>query len=267
VSVKRAFTLIELLVVIAIIAILAAILFPVFAQAREKARQTVCLSNTKQIGLGIQMYAQDYDETLPSSWMNNGNNAAEIAIVGASTAATPAYTWQWMIRPYIKNDGVFLCPSNRFSKAENWRPIWNGTPAVTQPLHYVPNRSVIRQMKLDGLAPLAGIDRPADAIAVTENRARWADATWTAACRAMDTNNIMRNWVTGAAEGVIPGEGYMQSHNKMSNFVFADGHSKAMSPPATVWPNELWNCTNTTTTACSAAARQSCFNGRPNEYR
>lgn len=61
----RALTLIELLVVIAIIAILAAILFPVFAQAREKARQTACLSNLKQVGLAVQMYAQDYDENIP----------------------------------------------------------------------------------------------------------------------------------------------------------------------------------------------------------
>ena len=62
---RRGFTLIELLVVIAIIAILAAILFPVFAQAREKARQTACVSNMKQIGIGVTMYAQDYDEKMP----------------------------------------------------------------------------------------------------------------------------------------------------------------------------------------------------------
>jgi prepilin-type N-terminal cleavage/methylation domain-containing protein/prepilin-type processing-associated H-X9-DG protein len=74
---RRAFTLIELLVVIAIIAILAAILFPVFAQARNKARQVGCLSNMKQIGIGLQMYAQDYDETLPVAnnkhWYSNNH--------------------------------------------------------------------------------------------------------------------------------------------------------------------------------------------------
>src|ERR1700743_3800079 len=88
------FTLIELLVVIAIIAILAAILFPVFAKAREKARQTACLSNCKQMSLGIQQYTQDYDETLP--W-------AQQAVGGA---------WNLLIYPYVKNDQVFQCPSD-----------------------------------------------------------------------------------------------------------------------------------------------------------
>ncbi|GAB4454974.1 MAG: hypothetical protein OHK0029_10350 [Armatimonadaceae bacterium] len=92
----NAFTLIELLVVIAIIAILAAILFPVFAQAREKARQTACLSNMKQIGLGILMYVQDYDNRLPTyTW-------PESYMVGAR------------LEPYIKNDDIFRCPSSSF---------------------------------------------------------------------------------------------------------------------------------------------------------
>ena len=71
---QKAFTLIELLVVIAIIAILAAILFPVFAQAREKARAVSCLSNLKQIGLACMMYVQDYEETYPSGWMPSGSS-------------------------------------------------------------------------------------------------------------------------------------------------------------------------------------------------
>jgi prepilin-type N-terminal cleavage/methylation domain-containing protein/prepilin-type processing-associated H-X9-DG protein len=95
---RAAFTLIELLVVIAIIAILAAILFPVFAQAREKARQASCLSNLKQMGLGLMQYVQDYDETTPLSWygVNNDN----------------CYSWRGAMYPYVKNDQVYFCPSH-----------------------------------------------------------------------------------------------------------------------------------------------------------
>jgi prepilin-type N-terminal cleavage/methylation domain-containing protein/prepilin-type processing-associated H-X9-DG protein len=94
-STSQGFTLIELLVVIAIIAILAAILFPVFAQAREKARQTACLSNTKQLALGVQMYAQDYDELLPVAGYN----------------AQCRGRWQWQVYPYVKNQQMFTCPN------------------------------------------------------------------------------------------------------------------------------------------------------------
>jgi len=92
----RGFTLIELLVVIAIIAILAAILFPVFARAREKARQASCLSNVKQLGLGVQMYVQDYDECLPIAMYQSG--AVIVTVFDAVT-------------PYVKNQQIASCPS------------------------------------------------------------------------------------------------------------------------------------------------------------
>jgi prepilin-type N-terminal cleavage/methylation domain-containing protein/prepilin-type processing-associated H-X9-DG protein len=113
VSVRRrhgGFTLIELLVVIAIIAILAAILFPVFAQAREKARSSSCLSNQKQIALAFSMYAQDYDETYPPSF--DANNL----IVPPNTGGGAGGIAQWedLVKPYIKSGnvgGILTCPS------------------------------------------------------------------------------------------------------------------------------------------------------------
>src|SRR5262249_480354 len=92
---RHGFTLIELLVVIAIIAILAAILFPVFARAREKARQITCVSNLKEIGAGMMLYAGDYDEQLCNS----------------NTGGTPSLRWRDLIDPYMKNGQVRGCPS------------------------------------------------------------------------------------------------------------------------------------------------------------
>ena len=100
---RRGFTLIELLVVIAIIAILAAILFPVFAQAREAARKTSCLSHAKQMGTGIQMYAQDYDSAFPQAYYYLNDNSSS---AGYSQ-------WSGMVQPYVKNWQMFVCPSDK----------------------------------------------------------------------------------------------------------------------------------------------------------
>ncbi|MCC6729935.1 MAG: DUF1559 domain-containing protein [Chthonomonadales bacterium] len=101
---RRAFTLIELLVVIAIIAILAAILFPVFAQAREKARSISCVSNVKQLGLAVAMYVQDFDEAFAGGSTHLGGNPGD------------CYGHRWwfdMIQPYVKNHELKNCPSER----------------------------------------------------------------------------------------------------------------------------------------------------------
>jgi prepilin-type N-terminal cleavage/methylation domain-containing protein len=111
---KVAFTLIELLVVIAIIAILAAILFPVFGRARENARRSSCLSNLKQIGMGIMQYTQDYDEYYPL----NGANIY-------TSNSTDAYqrsrnSWRSLIFPYVRSEQVFVCPSNPDKEADTF---------------------------------------------------------------------------------------------------------------------------------------------------
>jgi len=183
------FTLIELLVVIAIIAILAAILFPVFAQAREKARAISCLSNTKQIGLGLYMYVEDYDEMMPTAF------AAIVPINGGDPGCPIDFESQ--IAPYVKNQQLYKCPSDGQPRnGDNcfWDGEW-GVPAnangnattgrILRSYGYVGNLCT-QQYDLEGVASvgtpdpntgmsawgegysIAGIDQPADTIAIVE---------------------------------------------------------------------------------------------------
>lgn len=196
VSSRSGFTLIELLVVIAIIAILAAILFPVFAQAREKARQTFCLSNTKQLGLALIMYVQDYDETWPRNddCMNGGTVAptgAPATAVGCDGAQAPDgksslfgdrlnhYKWWYWTYPYIKNSEIIFC-SSRGSAAKadgNWiygAEVFNGgyglNLSITGSLNtynHVPTDSGYYRNSWSG-GTLAGLTAPADTMLMLE---------------------------------------------------------------------------------------------------
>jgi prepilin-type N-terminal cleavage/methylation domain-containing protein/prepilin-type processing-associated H-X9-DG protein len=169
---RNAFTLIELLVVIAIIAILAAILFPVFAQAREKARQTSCLSNTKQIGTSIMMYAQDYDETLPGYRFSDAtlliNPFAANAKVG--TNAKRAIFINQILQPYIKNDQIWKCPSKpnawvNIDEAGAMGNAGSGFQSFGGQNSYAMNNYVFKSNA--GFA-LAGMEAPADTVAMVD---------------------------------------------------------------------------------------------------
>ena len=204
---RSGFTLIELLVVIAIIAILAAILFPVFARAREKARQASCLSNVKELTLAIMMYTQDYDERLPGSY---------IYVSG---------TWPPRIWPYVMSgttsgrEGIFTCPS--FPGPYNFNPPLNIGPAY---LSYGYNfRHLNISYSLGGLA-LADVEKPANTIIIADSGpGRYGDGTWGVGMA------YVIDWCSLA--DVLGGKIYWYPvytrHNGMANVGFVDGHAKA----------------------------------------
>ncbi|MBU0611205.1 MAG: DUF1559 domain-containing protein [Armatimonadetes bacterium] len=211
---RRGFTLIELLVVIAIIAILAAILFPVFARAREKARQTTCLSNMKQLGMAVNMYAQDYDELLPTedyAYVGDGNDPGD-------------GSWRGVIMPYCKNSQLFFCPSKKPAA-----PLFDG------------------RYNDDGLnAGYAINDCHQDSGAPTppegQSLGMCEDAASVIFLVESDGNEDDIG-LTNLNTHEVPTVSSLQRHNGGSNYAFVDGHAKWLKPTAVCTGSDcLFSC-------------------------
>ena len=237
----KAFTLIELLVVIAIIAILAAILFPVFGRARENARRSSCQSNLKQIGLGILQYCQDYDETMPQ--------------VLYSTNPLPNRQFFWMdsVQPYVKSSQIFTCPSDSTRNGQ-YDPDWQNRVVASTNFNvrggsYQANLSYFDNglntpynpfsdyfTGRHGAVKLSAVNDPVRTITVGDGNIGDNDGNGQGRCyfywndtqgpRLQTTAGgvpIIRDWSPDAQAG-----GLLARHLETTNILFFDGHVKAM---------------------------------------
>lgn len=246
----RGFTLIELLVVIAIIAILAAILFPVFAQAREKARQTSCLSNQKQIGLAVMMYAQDYDETLP--------------IAAYNPTGLPLVMWYDVVDPYIKTGTkgditpvaggagrtytqFWACPSfaNKSFPMAPGDPLPTSFPAGQEDpmMSYAANGNLMPMFRAPSPTPFPGV---ISALATINAPAQVVLAAHAGGTRPAIAGDDVTTGCTGAEQGMPPvpnpaitaASVYCASrfkHTGGSVYILADGHAKWFRGPGNSW--------------------------------
>ncbi len=236
----EAFTLIELLVVIAIISVLAAILFPVFSQAREKARQTSCISNIKQIGLAAVLYSQDYDELVAPAEMRPFTNLP--------------ITWAQILYPYTKNDQIQRCPS---ALDRSHVSLWLTNPApagFVNPTHldYVMNARA-GYCEYYTLA-WAQIQTPASLVYVTDGGTQ-ANTTpigghyisstspYKSTSYLLEDVSGMPNWPASAAfvtSGNTEWAAPILRHTGLTDTLFFDGHAKATHADQWYYPSTPW---------------------------
>jgi prepilin-type N-terminal cleavage/methylation domain-containing protein/prepilin-type processing-associated H-X9-DG protein len=214
---RSGFTLIELLVVIAIIAILAAILFPVFAKAREAARAASCKSNLKQIGNGWMMYVQDYDERTPLNWWSD-TPCSKNGTTGAQRGSQPIMFQR--IQPYVKNNGVLICPSDGAPTAGLDGVDGLEGQCVTVRFSYSSSDEAgglgNANLGLGMGISMAGIEFPASMYLAFDSQRYYGTPE----------NNIDSFGWMPQNNGI--NSDFVSRHNSMVNCVFTDGHVKAM---------------------------------------
>ncbi|MBC8101350.1 MAG: DUF1559 domain-containing protein [Cytophagales bacterium] len=252
--VPRAFTLIELLVVIAIIAILAAILFPVFAQAREKARQSSCVNNLKQINLGFLQYLQDNDE----AFFPTATERQAPSSTGNSSAERAPFSYQTRIAPYTKSDAIYKCPSAKdwgikgtdWSVTGNWFPSDYGfhlneanlDPSVAASSHKADYAGTgiidLSDFGVNEETPLASITRPANFILIAD------------AARSDGTPSRGGMYPQPYAFSNTTQARTLNRHQDGANIGYADGHVKFVkfgrlpAPATESGPTATWRSYN-----------------------
>jgi prepilin-type N-terminal cleavage/methylation domain-containing protein len=211
------FTLIELLVVIAIIAILAAILFPVFAQAREKARAISCLNNMKQMGLGMKAYLNDWDDAYP---MNRYPDATHTDTKNPGGLNESKISWKKSMLSYVKSLDSFKCPSNPYADVMDY--------SGNFPISYAYNGGRFWEYTKSGggYGPRfeEDIKEPTTTILILE--------TLSYCCPDIGP------WILTGGEGL---KDWFNVHNKGHNWIFADTHAKWMKMVQTMTPKEMWH--------------------------
>ncbi|HEX8553059.1 MAG TPA: DUF1559 domain-containing protein [Abditibacteriaceae bacterium] len=216
---RRAFTLIELLVVIAIIAILAAILFPVFARARENARRASCQSNLKQVALSLRQYTQDYDERFPGWYTNNDGGTPFGYQMSNAVGPNTDKGWTELIQPYMKSKQILQCPSEPSPPAPDTSNGWALTPTVYGYSDYFLNANV------GGRRVGIANEQPTDG-GINESQLAASSLTiLNGDGFAFASEHQMSSWPYNSLD---PGQ--FRRHLSGNNFSFCDGHVKWYRP-------------------------------------